>query len=343
MTKRLKSLKLWPLYVAVSAVVIIAGIILYALLGFNTATKDYKTFEVQYNVVVGLNNKEGDVQKICEDAFQENGLTYESKNVYNEVSSTNNMNTTNMTLVYEFPANASDEALNTAKAAAEEKFVFTTAEGTLIDVESTVSVNAISIASDLYFEEGWRAAVAIAVGAVVALVYIGIRFGVPCALSGLVGMVNSVFFTLGLLAIVRLRMIAVAPLIYAAIAAIGFALFWLLHCMKMRENFKDPAFSKFEAGEAVAQSLKTSDKLVYFTAGAIGIALLVVGALAAAGVRLLVLPALIAVAASLYSASLLAPSVHIYCKRTFDKIKKSKVRTYSGKKKAKTETEEAKG
>ena len=56
MTKRLKSLKLWPIFVAVSAVVILAGVILYALFGFNVSAEkpEYKTFEVQYNVVVGL-------------------------------------------------------------------------------------------------------------------------------------------------------------------------------------------------------------------------------------------------------------------------------------------------
>lgn len=339
MTKRLKSLKFWPLFVAVSAVVILAGIILYALLGFNvTAEKpDYKSFEVQYDVVAVINNKEEDVQKVCEDAFDANGLKYESKNTYDEVAGSLTLPTGARRLVYTFAADVSDEALASAKAAAEEKLVFENEAGEALGVESAVSVN--TVAGENFYEAGWRAAVAIAVGAVVVLVYIGIRFGVASGLSGLVGMVNAVFFTLGFFAITRIPLFAVAPLLYAAIAAVAFALFWLLHCMKMRENFKNPEFSKFEADEAVAQSLKTSDKFVYFTAGAIGIVLLVVGAVAAAGVRMLVLPALVAALVSLYSASLLTPSVHVYCKRAFDKIKKNKVRKYSGKKK-KSETEE---
>lgn len=340
MTKRLKSLKFWPLFVAVSAVVILAGIILYALLGFNvTAEKpDYKSFEVQYDVVAVINNKEEDVQKVCEDAFAANGLKFESKNTYDEVAGSLTLPTGAKRLVYTFSADAPEEALASAKAAAEENLVFKNEAGETLGVESAVSV--VTVAGESFYEAGWRAAVAIAVGAVVVLVYIGIRFGVPSGLSGLVGMVNAVFFTLGFFAITRIPLFAVAPLLYAAIAAVSFALFWLLHCMKMRENFKSPEFSKFEADEAVAESLKTSDKFVYFTAGAIGIALLAVGAVAAAGVRTLVLPALVAAAVSLYSASLLTPSVHVYCKRAFDKIKKNKVRKYSGKKK-KGETEEA--
>lgn len=338
MTKRLKSLKFWPLYLAVSAVVILAGIILYALLGFNAVKTDYKTFEVRYDVVASINNKEEEVQKICEDAFQANGLKYKDKQAYSEVAGSLSLPTGNMRLIYEFPVNTSDEALQKAKTAVEENFVLEKEDGTPIGVERTVTFNTVK--GETFYEASWRAAVAIAVGAVVVLVYTGIRFGVASGLSGLVGMVNSVFFTLGLFAVARIPVYAAGPLLYAAIAAISFMILWLLHCMKMRENFKDPAFAKFEAEEAVSESLKTSDKFVYYTAGALGIAILVIGAVAAAGVRMLALPALVAVAASLYSASLFAPSVHVYCKRAFDKIKKNKVRKYSGKKK-KGETEEA--
>lgn len=341
MTKRLKSLKIWPLFVAVSAVVILAGIILYALLGFNTSAEkpEYKTFEVQYNVVAVLNNKEEEIEKACEDAFAANNLSYENKELFNEVAGSLNLETGGKRLVYEFAGNTSDEALAAAKAAAEENFVFKNAAGETLAVEYTATLNTVK--GETFTEAGWRAAVAIATGAVVVLVYIGIRFGIASSLSGLVGMVNSVFFTLGFFAITRIPVFAVAPLLYAAIAAISFALLWLLHCMKMRENFKTPEFSKFAADEAVAESLNASDKYVYFTAGALGLAVLAVGAVATAGVRLLALPALVAVAAGLYSASLLAPSVHVYCKGAFDKLKKNKVRKYGGKKKSKGETEEA--
>ena len=329
MTKRLKSLKLWPLFVAVSAVVILAGIILYALLGFNVSAEkpQYKTFEVQYNVVVEINKKEEDVKKACRDAFTANGLTYDSENVFEEVEGSSKR------LVYELKASASDEALAKAKTAVEENPVFNG-----LSIEKTVTVNTVK--GETFREAAWRAAVAIAVGAVVVLVYMGFRFGWASALSGLVGMVNSTFFTLGIFAITRIPVFALAPLLYAAIAAISFVLLWLLHCMKMRDNFKDPEFARLDAHEAVASSLKTSDKFVYFTAGALGIAVVLVGAIATAGVRLLALPAIVAVAVGLYSASLLAPSVHVYCKRAIDKIKKNKTPKYSGKKKAKEQTEE---
>ncbi len=282
MTKRLKSLKLWPLFVAVSAVVILAGIILYALLGFNVAAEkpSYKTFEVQYNVVVELNDKEEDVKDVCKGAFTENGLSYESEKVYDEVSGSMNLTTGSKRLVYEFKASADDTALAKAKTAVEERLVFKNAEGDDLGVEKTVTVNTVK--GTTFREQAWRAAVAIAVGAVVVLVYMGFRFGWASALSGLVGMVNATFFTLGIFAITRIPVFAVAPLLYAAIAAISFVLLWLLHCMKMRDNFKDPEFARLDAHEAVAASLKTSDKFVYFTAGALGIAVVLLGAYAPA-------------------------------------------------------------
>ena len=337
MTKRLKSLKLWPLFVAVSAVIILAGLILYALLGFNTSAEKpaYKTFEVQYNVVAVINNKEEDIQKACEDAFKENDLTFESKEVYELIAGSTYQPTGDKRLVYEFAADASDAALAKAKTLVESKIAFQNDEGDDLGVEKTVTVN--TVANQTFTEASWRAAVAIAVAAVVGLIYIGVRFGLASALSGLLGAVNSTFFTLGFFAITRIPVFAVAPLLYAAIAAIAFMLLWMLHCMKMRDNFKDPDFGKYQADEAVAASLKTSDKLVYYTAGALAVIIALIGIVtASAAVRLLLLPALVAVAASLYSAALLTPAVHVPFKRSFDKFKKRTVRTYSGKKKSVT-------
>ena len=336
MIKRLKSLKLWPLYLAVSAVVILAGIILYALMGFNTAMDkaEYKTFEVRYNVVAVINNKEEEVQKVCEDAFQANGLSYSAKNVYSDVAGSTNLETGGKRLVYEFAASTADTALAAAKTTAESKLAFKGADGEDLAVEMNVTVNTVKGQS--FYEASWRAAVAIAVGAVVVLVYLGVRFGVASALSGLVGMVNATFFTLGVFAVFRIPVYSAAPLLYAAIAAIAFTLLWLLHCMKMRDNFKDPDFGKYDAASAVASSLLTSDKTVYWTAGAFALAIALVGAVTASTAMMaLVLPALVAVCAGLYSAALFAPSVHVPCKCAIDKFKSRKTPTYQGKKNAK--------
>ena len=332
---------MWPLFVAVSAVVIIAGIILYALMGFNTTAEkpEYKEFVVQYDVVAVINNQEDKIQDVCEGVFKEKSLSYESKAVRDVVSDAG-IESGARQLIYVFDCSTSDATLAAAKTAAEAKLVFTNDKGDELSVQKTVTVNTVE--SKMFYEASWRAAVGIAVGAVVALIYIGVRFGVASALSGLVGCVNAAFFTLGLFAITRIPVFTLGPLLYAAIAMISFILMWMLHCMKMRDNFKDPEFAKYDAGEAVALSLLTSDKFVYGTAGAFAIVIALIGAVTAStSMMLLVLPALAAVCAGLYSAALFAPSVHVPFKRSIDKYKKRHVRTYSGKKKEKAAKTEA--
>ena len=112
MTKRLKSLKMWPLFVAVSAVIILAGIILYSLLGFNTAPENlrYKTFEVKYDVVAVINDKEEEIQTICEDVFTEKELSFKSKEVRDTVSDSG-LEKSEKHLIYVFSASTDDAAL----------------------------------------------------------------------------------------------------------------------------------------------------------------------------------------------------------------------------------------
>lgn len=337
MNKRLKALKLLPVYCAISAVIIIAGIILYALLGFNYGMEKpvNNTFEVRYNVVAEIEEYEEDIQKTCEDAFAANSLDKYEKVIKKEVGGDYSTETGNKVLVYTF-TDASAKNLEAAAASvkaalAGEKFS---------SAEASVSVHGVE--HQRFTENLWRAAVAVGVAAVVALIYIGVRFGVGSALSGLTACVNSVFFTLGLLAVTRMPLFAAGPALYAAIAAFATLLLWLLHAMKMRENFKDPSYNNFTSAEAVATSLKTSEKAVYLTAGALGFIALVFGAVAVSGVRALVLPVLLPVAVSLYSVMLLAPALHVHVKAAFDKYKAKHKRVYVGKKKdKKTETQDA--
>ena len=92
---------------------------------------------------------------------------------------------------------------------------------------------------------------ALAVAAVVVLVYIGFRFGWGRTLTGLCLTVHDVFLTLALFALTRIPMAAAAPLLVAAAAAVISLLLWMVQCMKMRETFKDPAFRTMDAEEAV--------------------------------------------------------------------------------------------
>lgn len=326
MSKRFCIAKLLPVWCAISAVIVIAGIIVFALLGFNQVSSEYKTVEVTYNAVVTTNEKEEDLQTVCESAFNQNGLSYSDKKIADSLSSSYLSKTGEMVLTYTFSGNASDDALQAAVTAIK-------AQLSQNELYSDVAVSNHSAENIGFYEAVWRGAIAIAVGAVVALVYIGIRFGVGSALTGLVACVHDVLLTLAILALVRLPLYAYTPLLFAAIAALLSLLFWMLQCMKRRENFKDPAYVALSAEEAVAESYRTSYKTGLIATGVLAVVLVALGAIASAGVRLFMLPALIPVAVCAYSSLVFATSLFVPVKAKFDKIK-SKHKRYEGKKKA---------
>lgn len=338
MTKR--PAKLLSVWIAVSSVIIIAGIVLFAILGFNFSAEksENRKFEVRYDVVAQIT--EGALDKIedaCDKAFKDNNLTVTGFNNVEEVEEANGSKTGNGQFVYTFAPNASVEALQKAKTQVE-------AEIAALQLKTDELFVSIHQSEEQPFNEAmWRGAIAIAVGAIVALIYIAIRFGLGAALTGLVKAVHDVFLTLSVFAIARIPMYAFAPLLFGAVAAALSLILWLVQCIKMRENFKEPSFAGMSAEEAVWASSQTATKPLIGVIVAFAAIIAVCGGFASAGVRLFLLPMLLPLGVATYSAFLLAPALHVYVKAAFDK-RKAKKSGYVGKEKtakpaAKQETE----
>lgn len=335
-----KRLNLLPVWAAISAVIIIAGIVLMALLGFNESLDrpDSKTFDVYYNVVVDLDaGRKAALERYSEDAFADAGIEYENKETLEGQSAPVSQSQGAFTetgndflLRYTFSADVSDETLAAVKAAVEARIDGD--ETFLSPAETFVSYDTLTLQS--MNEAMWRGAVAVAVAAIVALIYVAIRFGMGCALTGLVACVNDAFLTLAIFAIARIPVYAFAPMLYAAIAAVASAVFWLIRCMKLRDDAKDPAANALSAEEAVAGACKATDKTVWLAAG---ITLVMIAVCAACtvttGAVFVFAGALVSVAAGLYSSMLLAPALHVRIKAHFDRMKKKHAR-YEGKKKS---------
>lgn len=331
MTKR--PVKMLPIWIAISSVLIIAGILLFALLGFNHSAerRDNITFEAEYDVVVVTEKKLDELKNTCEKAFKDFGLSVlEFKNV-ESVDSSNGSATSGGKLVYTFSANASGEALKAAKTAVGEYFK-------TLPATAQVYVDYHASHGSVFTEAAWRGAVAIAVGAVVALIYVGVRFGIGNALTGLTLCVHDVIVTLAILAITRIPLYYFAPMIIGAAAAFVSLLLWIIQCMKMRENFKDPSYAALSAEEGVEQSSKTAQKTIYLISGAFAVVLAVIGiALAVAGSAtgaiLLPIACILPVGVSVYSSLLFGPALHVHVKAAFDKVSVKRKR-YFGKTKA---------
>ena len=324
--KTKRPLKLLPVWLAVSAVIIIAGIILMCLLGFNTSPDRQKSyvFEVRYDVSVEISPEKVETfEDICDTALKDQHLSVIERHDGSD-------STVDMTVIsYILPADSATDALGFAKEQIEKQ-----AEEKLPDAQISVEYHSLSMVEGLSDTATWRGAVALTVGALVGLIYIGFRFGVGSAVTGLCLAAHDAVFTLALFAIARIPTYAYAPLLFAAIAAVFSIAFWLIECMKLRDAKKDPALRSMEAAEAVSYAWEGSWKKIVILAAA-GIAIFAVaGGIAAAGVRLFLLPAMLSVAVPVYSSLLLGPSLHIPVKAAFDKFAAKHKPRYFGKKKA---------
>lgn len=332
MTKR--PTKLLSVWIAISSVILIAGIVLFILMGFNMApeARNNKTVEVSYGVAVEIETgAQEKLEAACEKAFDANGLKPIHQNVVKEIDSNSGSVTGDKKLVYTFSASADGAALEAARAAIDAaKAEFPTTADIYVSVHGGEG--------SLLGESIWRGAIALAVGAIVVLVYIAVRFGVGAALTGLTACVHDSFVTLAVLAIARIPVYAFAPLLYAGVAAVVSLLLWLVQCIKMRENFKEPSYKSLSAEEAVAESGRTALGWILGIGGALALAVAVCGGVATAGVRTSLLPVLVPIAVALYSSLLFAPALHVHVKAAFDK-RKLKNKRYIGKAKEKQTNE----
>ncbi len=323
MKTEFKPVKLLPVWLAVSAVLLVAGIILASVLGFNLTPEEgkIKTFEVDYDVVAETAYDPADIEKACEDAFKANGLNYLKKE-----TDTATLLADGKKLVYTFSYKAEDEALTAALTAAKAAF------GEKLP-EAQIYANFHTAENKAMNEAVWRGAIALCCGAIVGMVYVLIRFGVAAALTGLTLEVHGAGIAATIFAITRIPVTAGGPLLYAGIAAVTVLILWILYCMKMRESSKEPDYAALSTDERVENAFRASWRLIACVAGGIGAAVVLLGACATAGVRLLVLPALLPLAVAVYSVLFFGPALHVYVKRPFDRMSVKRKR-YTGKKKA---------
>ncbi len=326
MNKRFLSGKLLPVWIAVSAVIIVAGIVLFSLFGFNIASTERKTIEIDYDAVVYIGEKEGKLAEECENVFRQQGITFADKKTNRELDMGYFAETGNYLLVYTLSGDVNDEKL------ADVAKTLTATLQNSSELGGDIRVTAHTVKEERFYEAGWRAAVALGVAAIVALVYVGFRFGWDSAIAGLVACVNDVLLTLSVFAVARIPVYAYGPMLFAGLAAVFSVILWLVQCMKMRENFKDPSYAALSAQEAVGLSVSSSWKFALIFLVPFAVTFAVLGGVASGGARLFFLPALIPLAVSVYSSFLLAPAVYVPLKSRFDKLKASRKR-YVGKKK----------
>ena len=325
--------KLLPVWIAISAIFILAGMILLGILDFNygSETPKSKTVEVEYGIVTQISeNGENALQEACDKALSAQGVSFSSA-VHEQVDPNSFSKSMPKKIVYTLSGDLSEEKLaSLAEAVKTETAAFSEKDG-----DFAVYTHDYQTEQNVYFENYWRGGLAIGVSVFVALVYVGIRFGVGSALTGLTMCANDALLTVSLLAITRIPVYFYSPLVYAMTAALVSAILWIFQCMKMKENFKTPEYATLSADEAIAQSRKASYLLTVIFAGALAAGVVLAGAVATAGSRLFFLPMLLPVLLPLYSSLVFGPALHVHVKSAFDKWKEKRNGSKNKKKAAK--------
>lgn len=332
MNKKFSLNKLLPVWLAISAVFILAGAVLMGVLGFNHAAElSQKSVEIEYGVVTQIaENGETSLQEACTKAIENAGVKIAHVETQKQVDSNSFTTTVVKKIIYTFSGALEDEKLASVASAVE------SAVASFAEKDDYVAVvTHVDDGKDVLFESYWRGGIAIGVAFVVALVYLGIRFGVGSALTGLVVCAHDALLTACLFAITRIPVYFYAPLLYCAIAAVVSLLLWTIQCAKMKENFKNPAFAAYTADEAIDASRRTSRLVTVIFAAALALIVIVAGAVATAGSRLFFLPALLPVVLPLYSSLVVGPALHVHVKAAFDKWKENHKRNQNKPKTAK--------
>lgn len=329
--------KFLPVWIAISAVLIIVGVVLMSIFGFNTSP-DYnarKTFEVEYDAVLEVSELTDDLEKLCEDTFRAKGISPVNVKKYDMSNGGY--------LEYTFRDSVSEAVLLEGKEAVEKVVGVQGSEEIAGSDEkysaATVTVSVHSVAGDGFNEAIWRGAVGVIVGLIVAWIYLIFRLGLTRASVGFIGAVHDGALTAALLAILRIPVYGYAPLLYAAIGALISLALWTLECAKMREHAKEDAYNALSAEDAVVYSVKSTFKTVILSVLTAAILLLVAGvALMISGVGMQIgiafLTVLVALAVSTYSSLVLLPAIYAPWKAANDKRKAAKRGGYKGKEKA---------
>ena len=309
MMKTIGKLKLWTL---LGVVLIVAGIVIAAVFGFNadTTASDYKTLSVK------LDSYEADarverIDEICTGEIDKAGLTvlYSQKN---EVSGNR------CEMLYVFSEDVTTEKLDALKNAV--SAVLETER----ESESGVLYNTFVYATagdevvSSVLPEGylWRAALAAAVALVLEFVYVSVRYKLNMGVTATVSSLMAVLLTVALTALVRIPV--TTSVAYAAAFAMLYSMATgLVIFSRMRSAFKSDEYKEKSAEEAIASSVPA--KGILFFAAACAVALVLVGAIATAAVRWFAVTAFLGLLAATFSSLLFLPAMYLPLKKSADK------------------------
>jgi len=306
-----KTVKCVALFSVIMAILLALSIVITAVSGVNYADtlKDCNALTVTVNSKA-FEDKIDKIEEKCEAAFDAANLDY-------NLVKYGKMAGDDCEIVYEFDK---DVDLTDVKASLSKTFAdITSAEGewngSFISVSSANEVALTKIPTAYVV----RTVIAVAVFAVLAFVYVALRYrlnmGILTAICSVLGSVMATAVVL----LVRIPLTN-SFLYIAALAAPVTAVLVLLTLNKIRAAMKNDG--EVSAQDLIASSVATTELSAIAIVG--GAALVLLGAIATAGVRWFAIAALVAFVVVMFIGALFAPAAYLPMKKAEDKRNASK-------------------
>ena len=280
---------------------------------------DYSTYskiEVTYSV---REIDTSDVEEICENAFDENGISY-----YTVVTSGSS---TESRIEYRFNEDTDGDALLAAQQTIE----------TAVQTDNELAVVTYSYVEGTLGGELdiMYAGIALAAAVVFQFLYFIIRYKLTMAFSALLADVHNLALFYALLAITRVQVsssVVALSVLTVLLTMIGCGILF----EKLRKAFRTDEYKAMPSFEQVDTATRSAIKPMAFMFGAFAVAAVVIAAFTAIGslsLYSLFMPcmcALISVAASAYGTMLFTPAVYSRFKLKADIYAKKKASRYVG-------------
>ncbi len=323
MNKLCQKMKNVTLLSVIMAIVLAVSIVITAIFGVNYAASvsDQKTLTVTVNRYF-YDNRLDDVKAVCENdkEFQKLSVKY----TYN-----GEMSGDECELVYVFDKTAE---LDAVKASLKATFADKTKDGGAWDgAFIDVSTASESVQTNVPVSYVARAAIAVAVFAVLAFIYVAIRYRLYMGVTVAISILLSAVMTAAIVLLARIPVTTSA--IYAVvISSVLAAIFAVLTMNKIRSSAEE-----LSAEEKVYASVATKE-IAVITA-ALGVSLVLVGAIATWTVRWFALCSLVSLLVSALIGLLFVPAAYLPMRKAEDRAAARSKSGYIG---AESKTEEKK-
>lgn len=313
-----KTVGKWILWTIISAVLIVVGVVVAFVFGFNTDIdlKSAKTVTVEYSYVAQTD----DLESVCESSFATSKVS-PLKNVV-----------TSEEIVYYFDVNTN---LTTAITQLNTDIANAMNAGGALEDASLIQVRTNTENFQKGLSEGYilRAAIAVAVFAVLAFAYVALRYKLSMGITMAAAIVAAGGLTVALVAVTRIPV--AASFAYAVVFAVLVAVVMTLASFnRFRDNAKDKD-KELTTSQKVVAAVDT--KSVLTVAVALTIVLGVLGGLVETA-RWFALSAFVGIVAATFAAWIFAPALLALLDNA---IKSGDKPLFKAKKKAKEEVAEA--